>query len=353
MDSESSIENKKEENRQIKLVNKLENIKSQYIVIEIFKYMHHWKSLELIKYNKKTQNRLNISIKTYKKFSQELTPIEIEVIPAENVYCKFIHFLKDEFKQYYHIYFNKNKEEIKRNYLNKNDDITNIKIKIIIDPQVKSFEKLFKYSKNLISINFIKFYRNNITNMNEMFSGCELLNNLNLSSFNTENVIDMNNMFNNCSSLSELNLSNFNTKNVLYMNDMFIDCTSLKELDLSNFNTENVIDMNDMFLRCSSIKKINVTNFNTNKVTNMRGMFCRCSSLEELDLFNFNTNNVINMGSMFGACSSLKKLNISSSNFNVDNVSEIYFMFSNCPEEIKRKMKENIKNIKDEAFADM
>ena len=102
-------------------------------------------------------------------------------INYEIIFVKNNHFLKDEFKQYYHIYFNNNKEEIKRNYLNKNDNITNIKIKIIIDPQVKSFEKLFKYCKNIISINFIKFYRNNITNMNEMFSGCELLNNLNFN----------------------------------------------------------------------------------------------------------------------------------------------------------------------------
>ena len=44
-------------------------------------------------------------------------------------------------KKYYHIYFNGNKEEIKRNYLNENENVS--KLKIIIDYQVKSFKKLF------------------------------------------------------------------------------------------------------------------------------------------------------------------------------------------------------------------
>jgi hypothetical protein len=42
---------------------------------------------------------------------------------------------------YYHIYFDKNKGEINRNYLKINEQIK--KIKIIIDYQVKSFEELF------------------------------------------------------------------------------------------------------------------------------------------------------------------------------------------------------------------
>ena len=71
-----------------------------------------------------------------------------------------------ENKIYYHIYFNDNKEEIKKNYLNKNENVS--KIKIIINYQIKSFEKLFENCECIEYIYFKKFYRNNINNMKYM-----------------------------------------------------------------------------------------------------------------------------------------------------------------------------------------
>ena len=85
----------------------------------------------------------------------------------------------------------------KNKYLNKNKNID--KIKIIIDYQVKSFEKLFYYCKCIEYINFKKFYRNNINNMGYMFYGCSSLRELNLSNFNTNNVTNMRGMFCGCS----------------------------------------------------------------------------------------------------------------------------------------------------------
>ena len=73
------------------------------------------------------------------------------------------------------------------------------KIKIIIDYQVKSFKGLFFNSKCIESITFKKFYRNNITDMSEMFCGCSSLKELNLTNFNTNNVTDMSFMFSRCS----------------------------------------------------------------------------------------------------------------------------------------------------------
>ena len=58
----------------------------------------------------------------------------------------------------------------------------------------------------------------------------------------------------------------------------------------------------------------------------MYGMFCNCSSLNSLNLSNFNTNNVTNMYCMFCDCSSLTSLNLS--NFNTNNVTDISWMFS-------------------------
>ena len=55
---------------------------------------------------------------------------------------------------------------------------------------------------------------------------------------------------------------------------------------------------------------IDLSNFNTNNVTDMFCMFYGCSSLNSINLSNFNTNNVTNMGCMFGDCPYLNKNNI-------------------------------------------
>ena len=236
------------------------------------------KKLEIVKYNKKTQNRINLSVKDYKEYSETFTPIEIEIILSKDKYGEFIN-INEEDKLYYHIYFNDNKEEIKNKYEIKEEDKVT-KIKIRIDYQVKSFNGLFyKFYKCecIESINFKKFYRNNIIDMSHMFNGCSSLKVLNLFNFNTNKVTNMSGMFRGCSSLKELNLNNFNTNNVADMSGMFCGCTSLKELNLYNFNTNKVTDMGCMFKGCSSLKELNLNNFNTNNVTNMSGMFRGCS----------------------------------------------------------------------------
>ena len=181
------------------------------------------KKLEIVKYNKKIQNRINLSVKDYKEYSETYSSIEIEIIPAKGEYGKFIN-IKENDKLYYHIYFNDNKEEIKNKYEIKEEDKVT-KIKIIIDYQIKSFNSLFKWCECIESINFKKFYRNNITDMGGMFYGCSSLKELNLNNFNTNNVTDMRQMFKGCTSLEELNLNNFNTNNVTYMECMFYGCS--------------------------------------------------------------------------------------------------------------------------------
>ena len=228
-------------------------IKSNVIIKKIFNHMKRYKSFEIIKYNKACQERLNLSIKDYKEYSQLYTPIEIELNLVDNKYGKFINISYEE-KEYFHIYFDNSNEEIKRYLINENEKVK--MIKIIIDCQI-----------------FNKFHRINITDMSDMFCGCSFL--------------------------KELNLSKFNTNNVNNMMGMFYECSSLKELNLSNFNTNNVTNMSHMFGECSSLNELNLSNFNTNKVTNMYGMFRRCSLLKELNLSNFNTNNVTNMFNMF------------------------------------------------------
>ncbi len=80
----------------------------------------------------------------------------------------------------------------------------------------------------------------------------------------------------------------------------------------------------------------------------MSGMFYECISLKEIDLSNFNINNVQDMGEMFSNCSSLKEINLS--NFNINNITYVGGMFHLCSNEIKMKIKSQIKDIKEIAF---
>ena len=168
----SSIKASKENNKENESAKPnpiIENIKSRYILSKIYNNMTIKKKLEIVKYNKRIQNRLNLSVNDYKEYCE----IEIEIIPTKDKYGEFINIdVNDEL--YYHIYFNDNKEEIKNKYeINEEDKVT--KIKIIIDYQVKSFNHLFSECGCIESINFKKFYRNNITDMSSMFRGCSSL----------------------------------------------------------------------------------------------------------------------------------------------------------------------------------
>ena len=295
MDSKDIINSEKEIEKLnlVKSNNKFINLRSDYFMQKLFGYIQKRISLKIIKCNINLQKRLNININNYKDFAEKFSSIELEIMPNQNEYGPFIN-IKEEDKKYFHIYFNDNKDEIKKTELNKEDKVT--KINIIIDYHINSFSELFYDCKCIESINFKKFYRNNITDNSDMFSRC--------------------------SSLKELNLYNFNTNNVTSMSGMFSGCSALKILNISNFITNNVTSMSCMFSGCSSLNELNVSNFNTNNVTNMYGMFYACSSLKELNLNNFNTNNVTN------------KL----------------FMFYGCLDELKLKIKSQFKNLKEEAF---
>ena len=296
----------------------LEKIKSDYFLMKLLDIMKKNRMFEIVKYNKKLQKRLNLSINDYKEYFNEYTSIEIELRVKNRYYEeKFIN-IPYRNEKHYHIYFDNSSEEINRNYLEKDEKVETIKI--IIDNPITSFRRLFYECGFVVSVFFKKFNRKNITDMSDMFR------------------------FEIISSIKKLELSNFKTDNVKNMSGMFNGCYFLEELDLSNFNTNNVTNMSGMFKGCQRLKELNVSNFNTNNVTNMKEMFYDCSSLEELDLSNFNTNKVTDMSCMFAGCSSLEELNIS--NFNTINVKKMKYMFSRCSKELKEKIKEII-NIDD------
>ena len=70
--------------------------------------------------------------------------------------------------------------------------------------------------------------------------------------------------------------------------------------------------------------------------------------LIKLNLNNFNTINVNNMSYMFYRCLSLKELNLN--NFNTINVTNMSYMFIGCSDELKNKIRNQYKNLRNEAF---
>ena len=104
---------KVEEQGQSKLIvanNKLRNLISDYFIQKFFGYMPKRKSLETIRYNKSIQKRINININHYKACSEEYSSIELDLIPMNGKYDKFINIMEKD-KKYFHIYFNDNKKK--------------------------------------------------------------------------------------------------------------------------------------------------------------------------------------------------------------------------------------------------
>ena len=210
----------------------LKKIKSRYIFQKVFANLTQTKILELIRYCKRLQCKFN---KRKYDYIKEYSKIEIEIFPTENTSGHFINFTKAN-EPYYHIYFNDDRKEMKKYFINKEDKVN--KIKMIIDHDVKTLNGLFDKCECIKSINFTKFNRNNIDNMSKMFYGCSSLIEVNFSKFNTDKVRRMISMFEYCSSLEKLDLSNYNTDKVRNMSCMFSNCYSLKELNISNFITK-------------------------------------------------------------------------------------------------------------------
>ena len=90
---------------------------------------------------------------------------------------------------------------------------------------------------------------NNITDMRDMFEGCDSLVMAELSEWNTSNIFNMSGIFKGCKSLINLpDISKWNTSNVNDMSYMFYECESLSSFpDLSKWDVSNVKNMEYMF----------------------------------------------------------------------------------------------------------
>ena len=134
-----------------------------------------------------------------------------------------------------------------------------------------------------------------------------------------------------------IDISNWDVSNVTDMEDMFYGCEVLKSVgNLSNWDISNVKTMGGMFYGCASFNQ-DISCWNVYSVTCMASMFCGCRSLNQ-DLSKWDVSNVNDMSYMFYGCESFNK-DISS--WDVSKVGYNKLMFTNCliKEEYKPKFK--------------
>lgn len=118
--------------------------------------------------------------------------------------------------------------------------------------------------------------------MFSMYGGsyCKSITRIRFSDYiDTSNVTDMTEMFLGCENLMILHLGNFDVSNVTKMRNMFASCKRLTSLDLRGWDTSNVTDMRYMFNADIKLTEIFVTNgkWKTTQA-NTDSMFLRCGT---------------------------------------------------------------------------
>ena len=92
MESEKLSQDKRNDNQNDILKDKLKNIKSKYILSKIYDNLEKKKKPEIVKYNKKIQKILSLNIQDYEEYCK----IEIEIIICDDKYSEFININKND-----------------------------------------------------------------------------------------------------------------------------------------------------------------------------------------------------------------------------------------------------------------
>ena len=75
MESGNLISKEKEEKNDIKSIDKINNIKLDYILQKVFDNLLTKKSLNIAKYNNNIKKRINLNINNYKEYFENYSPI--------------------------------------------------------------------------------------------------------------------------------------------------------------------------------------------------------------------------------------------------------------------------------------
>ena len=100
-----------------------------------------------------------------------------------------------------------------------------------------------------------------------------------------------------------------------------------------------------LFKDASSLVSVDLSNFNPENISNIWGMFSGCNSLTSVNLSNLNTKNITNMNSMFVGCDNLNYIDISQ--FNITDKKTDFFtnLTSNGTIKLSKIFYEEIKEL--------
>ena len=256
--------------------------------------------------------------------------------------------------------------------------------------EVTDMQQMFRYDRNLVSLDASSWKMPKATNASYMFYGDDSLTSVgdlsgwqtgniqdtsfmfawankltslgDLGSWDMSNNTDMNCMFGNMHNLVTLgDLSKWQTGKVRDTSWMFADDYKLTTVgDLSKWNVGNVTNMAEMFRLCNDLTNVgNLDNWNVSNVTDMGFMFVGCYELTNVgdlskwqtgkvkdtscmfssdhkltkvgDLSKWDMSSNTNMADMFDWCLKLTSVG-NLDNWNVSNVTDMGSMFSNCRE---------------------
>jgi len=96
-----------------------------------------------------------------------------------------------------------------------------------------------------------------------------------------------------------------NTSAVTNMFDMFRGCNSLTTLDVSGWNTSAVTNIGNMFYGCSGLTTLDVSGWDTSAATNMVNMFRDCTSLGPITISGWDITSLTGAASFMGSTSGL------------------------------------------------
>ena len=163
----------------------------------------------------------------------------------------------------------------------------------------------------------------NVTNMADMFGGCEYFNQP-LDTWNVSNVTNMQRLFSDCLSFNQP-LNTWNVSNFTNMAEIFNSCEIFNQ-PLDTWNVSNVSNMYTMFLGCVAFNQpLNI--WDVSNVTNMRGMFFGCDTFNQ-PLNDWNVSNVTDMTRMFYRCGSFDQ---PLTNWNMQAQTTFTAIFNGCP----------------------
>lgn len=202
---------------------------------------------------------------------------------------------------------------------------------------VKDMSEMFQNCSSLTELDLSLWDTSKVENMYCMFNGCEKLSKIiNIEYFKTHSCKSMVAMFRICRNIKSFKLQNnsniWNTSKVTNMNQMFLGCESLNDINISGWNTDSVTDMGDMFSRCRALtdEKIShiLSNIKFNSVTDISNMFGDCDVVENITKYFTGINgNLVDASGLFNKNS--KSLSLSTNIEDIiENAEYIHNMFS-------------------------